>query len=279
MHTLAPSQPPVLNTGDGNATPPELGADFLKELRDLKPIRNLHPSRHIWRARKHAMLPPPSCIRDIHSLELRSQCTSASSSQPRNADEDESSAHREPSCSGPPPTFDDKPNESGEALAMEFAALTQRSPHRVFANEGYCANSDDETRARLAGISELDVPVLCRGRDNDQLRSRDVDSTTFLLRVNPLHLWFQPTEHAAPTETSGLAKLHAEVRKLHDTVYREMAQPSGRRTVRFLGREMYLPSMAPTADDPIDVELLEYLWDISGEPGEGRPDGFPAAPH
>jgi hypothetical protein len=235
-------------------------------------VPDVHPNRHLWRARELAsQQDPPTGSREVYS-----QCAPAASR------DDEDGTFREAESSAAASSReDDSPDEVGEELALEFAAIAQRAPHRVFANEGFRASNDAETHNRLARISELDVPVLRRGREDDTLRSRDMDSTTFLARVNPEHLWFDGSEGGAaePPEVSGLAKMHAEVRKLHDVVHREMAHPSGRRTVRFLGREMYLPGMAPTADDPIDFELLDYLWDISGNPGEGRADGFPAAPN
>lgn len=256
---------PAHNAGemaDARESSSDAGWDSLEEthrgVRDLPPVPGLHPFRHLARARhhvQHSQPVEPSLGPHSHRISVSSVDSAASSS------------------SGEVPASDpDEPDASGEGLAEELASLTQRSPYHTDTS-GFRCTGDASTRARLLAMDAQDVAVVGRGCEDSPVRSRDVDSTTWLSAAR-----LRSGGEAPPHSDSPAAATTDEMLRCRHVVQSELAAPSGRRTYRFLGREMYLPGMAPTADDPVDFALLEYMWEISGEVGEGRNDGLPAPP-
>jgi hypothetical protein len=106
------------------------------------------------------------------------------------------------------------------------------------------------------------------GCEDSPLRSRDRDFSDWLSSASPHYLGYGYSPQTIQPEMSSFPEMVADVSRVQHTLAAEAARPSGRRTVRVFGREMYLPGMAPTAEDDVDLELLEYLWALSRDVGE-----------
>jgi hypothetical protein len=119
-------------------------------------------------------------------------------------------------------------------------------------------------------LSSDDIAV-ARGGEDSPLRSRDLSFNDWHKVASPHYFNYGYSPDTIQPEMSSMPKVVAEMKRVHDALVAAEQNPGVQRSVRVFGLEMYLAGMAPTAQDPADLELLEYLWAISGDAGEEGP--------